>query len=232
MLGIRKKEGRSIMGRESFLTAVSWPDNDWPTIYPIIAGGDVSATPNVPLIEALSSAPWVYLRDAKLDRYQIRGNYIMLQADSAALTSPEESVTFVGQRQRKLNASASVTLHRPQSCTQLRAGLALYKDEHRFLSIEYDFDSQQVVFSGLNKAKSLSQKETQSLEAQDTLCFRIDYTETSLGFSFRQAEMPWSSLCTIDTALLTDYDFTGPVIGVYALGNDNKVEFSDFEIDV
>jgi beta-xylosidase len=232
MLGIRKREGRSIMGRESFLTAVNWPDNSWPTIDPIIADSDVGATPNVPLIGTLSSAPWVYLRDAKLDRYQFRGNLIMLQAASVELTSAEESVTFVGQRQRKLNASASVTLHRPQSCTQVRAGLALYKDEHRFLSIEYEFDSQQVVFSGLNKAKSLYWKETQGLEAQDTLSFRIDYTETSLEFSFRRAEIPWSSLCTIDTALLTDYDFTGPVIGVFALGNDNKVEFSDFELDV
>jgi beta-xylosidase len=220
------------MGRESFLTAVNWPDNSWPTIDPIIADSDVWATPNVPLFGTLSSAPWVYLRDAKLERYQIQGKHIKLQAASVELTSPEESVTFVGQRQRKLNAGASVTLHRPQSCTQVRAGLVLYKDEHRFLSIEYDFDNQQVVFSGLNKAKSWSRKETQSLEAQDTLSFIIDYTETSLVFSFRRAEMHWSSLCKVDTALLTDYDFTGPVIGVFALGNDNEVEFSDFEIDV
>ncbi|KAJ5775010.1 Concanavalin A-like lectin/glucanase subgroup [Penicillium nucicola] len=231
LLGVRKKQGRSIMGRESFLTAVTWPDNSWPTIDPVVADSDAGVAPNLSLIHASSFVSWVYLRDAKLDRYQIRGNNITLHADLVELTSPEESVTFVGQRQRKINASASVVLHKAQDSRKLRAGLALYKDEHRFLSIEYDFDSQQVIFHGLNKAKSFSHTKTQDIEFQDLLSLKIVYTEASLEFSFSQTGMPWNSLYTVDTALITDYDFTGPVIGVFALGDGNEVKFSDFEID-
>jgi hypothetical protein len=36
----------------------------------------------------------------------------------------------------------------------------------------------------------------------------------------------------VDTLMMTDFDFIGPVIGIFAVGNDGEVEFTDFEIDV
>ncbi|KAJ6131700.1 Concanavalin A-like lectin/glucanase subgroup [Penicillium samsonianum] len=230
MLGIRIKEGRSIMGRETFLTAVDWPYDGWPTIESITCDGNLGVNFKE-CQDSLAAAPWVYLRDAKLDRYHIQDRHIKLQADPVEFTSPDESITFVGQRQRRLEGTATVTVYKPQPSTSVRAGLALYKDEHRFLTIEYNFHMQQVIFNGLNQAKSFSQSETRSVEFQDFMSFRISYTETSLQFFFRVDEADWRDLATVDTALLTDYDFTGPVIGIFAIGDDIAVEFGDFEVD-
>lgn len=36
----------------------------------------------------------------------------------------------------------------------------------------------------------------------------------------------------VDTLMMTDFDFNGPVIGIFAVGNGGEVQFTDFEIDV
>lgn len=231
MLGVRMKEGRSIMGRETFLTSVDWPYDGWPTIQPITCDGNLEGNFKDEVQDSLSAAPWVYLRDAKLDRYHMHDNRITLQADPAEFTSAYESTTFVGQRQRKLEGAARVTVYKPQHSPSVRAGLAYYKDEHRFLTIGYDFHLQQVIFNGLNQAKSFSQSETQTVEFQDVISFKIGYTETALQFYFQVDETGWHDLATLDTSILTDHDFTGPVIGIFAIGDDTEVGFKDFEID-
>lgn len=149
MLGIRIKDGRSIMGRETFLTAVNWPCDGWPMIESITSDEDLG-TNFKECQDSLAVNPWVYLRDAKLDRYHIHDKCITLQADPVEFTSPDESITFLGQRQRILEGTATVTVYKPQHYTSVRVGLALYKDEHRFLAIGYDFHSKHVIFNGLN----------------------------------------------------------------------------------
>ena len=232
LLGVRMKDGSSIMGRETFLAEVNWPDNGWPTIEPPIA--DESSGPQPLLLESQGSpaAPWVYVRNAKLDRYRIQGNNITLKADMVDLTSPDESIAFVGQRPRRLHGTATVTLYKPHASTLVQAGLCLYKDEHRFLAISYDFQLEQVVFRGLNQGKTFSRDENRDVLVEDSISFRICYTETSLEFSFQAEKDNWHCLSTLDTVILTDYDFTGPVIGVFAFGDDVEVKFGAFEIDV
>lgn len=229
MIGIRNKEGRCIMGRETFLTAVDWPSDGWPKIAPVTAEGD-SGAEHLSL-QGQDSAAWVYLRDAKLDRYRMHDGHIMVKADVVELTSPDESTAFVGQRPRRLQGTATVALYRPQDPTPVHAGLALYKDEHRFLTIGYDSQLQEVIFQGLNQAKFYSTRDGCSVQLQQSLSLKIDYTETSLKFSFQAEKGNWHELSTVDTAILTDYDFTGPVIGVFAIGKDVAVEFGDFQID-
>ncbi|OQD95991.1 hypothetical protein PENVUL_c099G06266 [Penicillium vulpinum] len=231
MLGTRTKEGRSIMGRETFLTAVDWPYDGWPKIEPISCDGKLGENYKVEDQDSLAAPPWVYLRDAKLDRYHMQGRRITLQADLVEFTSADESITFVGQRQRRLEGTATVTVYKPQHSTSVRAGLSLYKDEHRFLTIGYDFHLQQITFNGLNQAKSFSQSESQMVDFRNHISFKIGYAETSLQFYFRVDEEDWHGLATLDTAILTDFDFTGPIIGIFAIGDD-VVEFGDFEVDV
>lgn len=231
MIGIRSREGRCIMGRETFLTAVDWPRDGWPKIEPVTADGDSGAN-NLQPHSSLVSTSWVYLRDAKLDRYQIQDGNITLRADVVKLTSPDESTVFVGQRPRRLEGTAKVTLYKPHDTTPVHAGLALYKDEYRFLTIGYDSQLQQVVFKGLNEAKSFSSSESQGVEFQASLSFKIVYTERSLRFFFQADGADWHEVSTLDTAILTDYDFTGPVIGVFAIGDDVPVDFGDFAVDI
>ncbi|KAJ5263162.1 Concanavalin A-like lectin/glucanase subgroup [Penicillium angulare] len=229
-LGCRIWKSRSIMGRETFLTRVDWKENEWPAIDCATIEchrGLLSATP----VGVNSTTPWVYLRDAKIDRYDIQGNIIKIKSDSVELTSPNESVTFLGQRQRRLEGTASVTIVRPQMRTSVRAGLALYKDEHRYLAVMVNFLEGNIVFEGINWAKNFSQTETQSTTIGDSVSLKIDYTELSLQLSFKPAEGEWYSFGAVDTSVLTDFDFTGPVIGIFAIGADVDVEFENFEVD-
>ncbi|KAJ5146579.1 uncharacterized protein N7515_001143 [Penicillium bovifimosum] len=211
MLGIRSKEGRSIMGRETFLTPVDWPCDGWPIIEPVTCRKDSGVAPNHRLDDSLAAVAWVYLRDAKLDRYHIRDTHITLRADLVELASPDESPAFVGQRQRRLEGTATVTLYKPQHSTPVHAGLSLYKDEHRHFTIGYDFHQQQVVFKGLNQAKRFSHTKTERVEVQHSVSFKLAYTEACLQFLFRIQGEHWRELSTIDAAVLTDYDFTGPI---------------------
>jgi hypothetical protein len=110
--------------------------------------------------------------------------------------------------------------------------LAFYKDEHRFLSIAYDFQADQIVFEGRNRAKSYSVEQTQQVKTDNTIKFQIRYSERSMGFYIHISGGHWQCMEEVDTLMMTDFDFTGPVIGIFAVGNGGEVKFTDFEIDV
>lgn len=241
MLGVRMDEGRSIMGRESFLAAVNWPTNEWPSINAVAARRELPNSPEQPRtdpfnISFTTSAAWVYLRDPVLGDYDIQDSQITMRARPAGLDSAEGIVTFVGQRQRRLVGTASVTLHRPEPSPAghdglTQAGLAFYKDEHRFLSIAYDFQASEAVYKGLNPAKFYNSKKVQHIKLQDTIQFQIRYTERSLGFFIFDSAGDWQCMEEVDTQMMTDFDFTGPVIGIFAVGNGGEARFADFEVD-
>ncbi|KAJ9480996.1 hypothetical protein VN97_g12513 [Penicillium thymicola] len=155
-----------------------------------------------------AAVSWYYLLCAEGDTFRY---HMLSMARSRNIWSP---------------CTGTVTVYKPQHSTSVRAGLALYKDEHRFLAIGYDFHSKHVTFNGLNQAESFSQSETQGVELQDFISFKIGYTDF-----FRMDKADWHDLATVDTAIMTDYDFTGPVIGIFAIGDDVAVEFGDFEVD-
>jgi beta-xylosidase len=241
MLGVRMDEGRSIMGRESFLAAVNWPTNEWPSINTVAARRELPNSPEQPRtdpfnISFTTSAAWVYLRDPVLGDYDIQDSQITMRARPAGLDSAEGIVTFVGQRQRRLVGTASVSLHRPEPSPAghdglTQAGLTFYKDEHRFLSIAYDFQASEAVYKGLNPAKFYNSKKVQHIKLQDTIQFQIRHTERSLGFFIFDSAGDWQCMEEVDTQMMTDFDFTGPVIGIFAVGNGGEARFADFEVD-
>lgn len=239
MLGVRMDEGRSIMGRESFLAAVKWPANEWPRIDAVVARREVPALLGQPGAESFAPpsthlASWVYLRDPILEDYVIEGSQVIMRARPSGLNSAEQVVSFVGQRQRRLFGTASVKLHRPEPSQHgalTQAGISFYKDEHRFLTIAYDFHTNQAVFEGLNPVKSYNVRQSREIETQENIQFQIRYTERSIGFFMHNFEGHWQCMEEVDTLMMTDFDFTGPVIGIFAIGNGGEVRFTDFEVD-
>lgn len=230
LLGIRLHEGRSIMGRETFLAAVDWPEGEWPTVQPPDESRNLDTQP-ILFENENSPVRWVHLRDANLERYHVDGKTITLQADTVDLTSADMSVAFIGQRQRKLHGTAAVELYHPPSPASLRAGLCLYKDEHRFLAIDYNFDLKQVHFEAVNGARSILRSQSHDVSFQSQIAFKIEYTESSLKFSFRADQGDWQFASESDTSNWTDNDFTGPVIGVFGIGDNVAVNFGGFEVD-
>lgn len=120
--------------------------------------------------------------------------------------------------------------------TKLRAGMACYKDEHRFLRIYYDATELAIVTETINKPKGTCRQERLTLESlPKSIAFRIQYTEQEYRLFHtvgNAGQANWKCVSTIDTLNLTGPDFTGPVIGVFAVAEstDTEVRFRNLTI--
>jgi hypothetical protein len=230
-----------MMGRETFLTRATWTDDEedpWPVVeQPITLSVTLPSLPSPP--RPLSSAPgidWVHIRNPDLAAYRISpdSNTVSFLPSAAGLDNPGNSpVTFAGKRQRALTGSSEVSLSLP--CRGL-AGLVYYKDEHRHASMAYDADTLAFVFEGVNAAKRqpFAVRKSYPATGAGEAHFRISYTETEIRFYYRlsAAVDEWSEAGVVPTEVLTDHDFTGPCIGLFATTGtsqqDGEVEWCGF----
>ncbi|KAH8883238.1 putative xylanase 35 [Thozetella sp. PMI_491] len=232
LLGVRSRGGRYVMGRESFLVPIEWPEEGWPTVR---ATDTIEETSTPVPSPAVDGVDWVYLRDPELSRYDICGRDITIRASRIDLTEPKKSVAFIGRRQRLLDGECHVKVVSMDHLIgkKVSVGLALYKDEHRYVSINVDLEKGKVRLLGLNKAVGLYQSTECRLDGRQSIDFRIQYTEKAYSFSFGpQGKEDWTLLGTIDTFFLTGMDFTGPLLGIYAVGDEIDVAFRDFMVDL
>ncbi|OAP56346.1 hypothetical protein AYL99_09525 [Fonsecaea erecta] len=244
-LGVRKADGRFIMGRETFLTSAAWPEGEWPSLSqvkldPKLPNGEEMVRPEGS--RAVTAAPmvdYVYIRDADLQKHQFSadGNNITLTSSPDDISQYPKPVTFVGKRQRLLSGTSLVTMHKPgaQGKLDAKAGLVCYQDEHRYARIFYDFAESLLVFEIVNNAKSLARTSKRSFQLGESVSLRIEYTETTYRFSFRDEQLStdFSVLESLDTLDLTGPDFVGPIMGIFAVGagQDFQVQFSGLQVD-
>jgi len=241
MLGVRLRDGRFGMGRETFLSRVEWEDGGWPVVSPVTtesAGRSLGARQSDAPITADAGVDWVYLRDPELSDFKIDGDAVTVTSSNNDLRTPMDSVSFVGKRQRLLEGQSSVVVRLGSETAEqgLLAGLALFKDEHRFASIGYDFAAGEVRAELLNAAKKKQETQTKASQAGSAgagIRLRIGYSELEYDFAFQEAEgSDWVSLLKFDTLDMTGFDFTGPIIGVFATGvKGQEVRFEAFKID-
>ena len=241
-LGVRKDTGgRFVMGRESFLTRGTW-DGDWLSFQRVKLNPEGLARQSD--AEALSAVPnvdYLYIRDPDLRNYRMEnGSPVALTASSADLSHPETSPSFVGKRQRLLDGKSSVTfpqVSKDWAAAKLRCGIACYKDEHRYVRIYYDASVGGLTTEVINNAKKIHRIEHHSLgSAVDSLSLRITYTEQEYRLFYETkpaSDDGWNCLAVIDTLDVTDPDFVGPVIGVFAVceSEGSEVDFCDLQIE-
>lgn len=249
-LGVRKDAGgRFIMGRESFLTRGQW-DGDWLSLERVKSNpaGVVreATTENGPLATtATPNIDFLYIRDAHLDNYKLSddgsgsGSAVTLTSTPVDITAPHASPTFVGKRQRRLAGQTSVTFStvnaetlKEWSSAGLKCGLAVFKDEHRYTRIFLDTsgDKPSIVFELVNNAQKISrtsQHDLPDLTEGSALSLRIAYTEQEYRLLYSastgKGTSEWTSLDVVDTLQLTDPDFVGPVIGVFATSASGNI---------
>lgn len=160
VLGVRKGKGglstRYPLGRESFLTPVSWPQDEWPTIeHPRLSfEREMVSSPSRTKLSVLpTQAPETsdcYIRLPELDNYQwgsaesgSNRRDVRVRASNAGLSVGLGTTTFTGQRQRRFegsSVSATVDLaelrkHCNGQHGVLRAGLTVFKDELRYATV-------------------------------------------------------------------------------------------------
>lgn len=114
MLGVRIDDGRAIMGRGLSGCCQFSPDVD-----AVVARHDLPALPEQPeanpfTFSSILSAAWMYLRNPILEDYNIEDKQVIMRGRSVGLTSAEQAVNFLGQRQRRLVGTGNVALNRPE----------------------------------------------------------------------------------------------------------------------
>lgn len=187
----------------------------------------------------LTAAPGVdllYIRDPELARYHLpsaSSDTYELTASPHGLDAPDASPTFIGKRQRRMDGASSVVLNlsNTSASAPIEAGLAIYKDEHRFLRL-YFHSANKVVLQTVNKAKQINR----SVEHQ------LSHTPTALKFIFSYTEHEYLAsvvadggerleLARVDAVELSGKDFVGPIVGVFAVGEGEKARFGEFVVD-
>lgn len=247
-LGVRLRDGHYIMGRETFLTTGSWDEGDWPSMDKVLPNpvlretGQEFIRPDAskPALTAVSGVDFVYIRDAILGNHKIDSNEntIMLVPSKHDMGQALEPVTFVGKRQRLLDASSSVVLNVDGNIpggAELKAGLAYYKDEHRCVKIYYDYSTAEIVLEVINNARKIQRVEKRKVVVDKKVTLGVKYTELSFQFRYTNGDSQgqWEEFGPFDSLEMVGPDFVGPVIGVFAQGEDEgvKVKFDKFEID-
>lgn len=236
LLGIRNGQGgRCPMSRESFLTAVEWPEGGWPKIQqPKISAmreAGVLSLPSYRDEEESSSVGFVYIRDPTTENYSIsnNGREIKLLASQTDFSANFGTVSFLGKRQRSIDCSVSTTLVHPQSEGKpINAGLALYKDKFRYAYIHHSSTTNKIRLTWYNwKCSKLIDEVPQDAQDGD-LELRIWGTEFKYSFFFKQVGTEWKLLGEIDMLDITGPDFTGPIFGLFAFGEAGaEAEFKD-----
>ncbi|KAJ5438144.1 uncharacterized protein N7458_009142 [Penicillium daleae] len=155
-LGVRNEAGgRTPIGRETFLIPVDWPAGEWPVFGRARMQFERLALPETdPIPKPTERIDDVYIRDAKLDRYKFStdGSLITLVPSVRDVSATHGTTTFVGKRQRSSCCIATATIHVPTD-PDLRAGLALYKEDARHVELCYDSNTGKVTLEACFKLK-------------------------------------------------------------------------------
>lgn len=250
-LGARRDGRRCFFGRETFLAPVTWNEDDWPSLSPIELNlsflGDQKEKGAVDRRFDIAGSsnlmtPFVWLRDsaALLKDCQITksksGVDISLSPSTADLADGTSPTTFIGMRSRR-HGTSSTYLNTTSSPTfaSVKAGLGLYKDEHRFARIYWDARASTVVCEFVNRAKSRGNVISVKKSPAEGIHFNITYNPNEIHFGFRTTDMDeYETVHSLDVEHVSGPDFVGPVIGVFATCDnpiDDQVVFKNFSID-
>ena len=245
-LGVRLGgwEGWYGLGRETFLTKGAWGEDGWLTFERVKMegiGGDGALDAGMldprRKLTVQEGVEWLYIRDAELRNYKVGERDVAVMAAPSDLSSTNASPRFIGKRQRRLQGQSSVTLLPFQDTpSALTAGIAIYKDEHRFLTLSYTASpSPFLTLRVLNKAKHIDRTHTiNDIEHSPTspIDLVIRYTETHYTLYYKtEPAGEMQEVGKVDSLDLSDKDFVGPIVGIFAVGEHVEVRFTQFVVD-
>lgn len=234
------------LGRETFLTKGHWTTDGWLKFDRVkthlrVPGAHLKVDGR---LDASPGSDLLYIRDPLFSRYVSPSgsknslDHYELDASANDITSSELSPTFIGKRQRLLDGVSSVVLKSIEARTNttvVNAGLVLYKDEHRFLRIFHSTPAHKVVFQIVNKAKLIERSVEAQLESSaGVIKFTIVYTEKEYRAYFSIGDEKAIELGKADALELSGKDFVGPIVGLFAFGQDDnagRARFEEFVVD-
>lgn len=237
------------MGRESFLTPVEWQTDEWPVIHQPRMSFTSTRT--------LQSRSATFLDKIRSLQPHLSDLYLHSPLDYDPYTSPtsvallptkndlssSHGTALLARRQRSFDCVARTSVVFPTNEAEVQrvtAGLTVYKDALRHLSIAVDFATRvlSVHFVDVSKSHDFTAAHSDPVpESTRAVELRIVSNSGGYEFAFRQeGGEAWATVGCADAALLTARDFTGSVFGVFAVCAEDdmhgsKVRFDDFAVE-
>lgn len=228
------------LGREVFLTPVTFDDEGWFTAghngtvlssfeTDRIADGIVQLEKKLFTFENTDwNLDWCYLRHPAAEHYQLESDKLTLQGTEVTLDVPA-SPTFIGIRQRDFRAVISCEVR----LTSGEAGITLYMDEnhHYDLAIREHHQGYEVI-ERLNIGEIKSVEKSIHLGQSNRVRLLVKSSPTHYQF-YAQVDGEEVLLGSAQSRYLSSEvagGFTGVVIGLYATGNGQEfnAEFTQF----
>ncbi|KAH7349452.1 glycosyl hydrolase [Plectosphaerella cucumerina] len=252
-LAVRNEPTCQPLGRETFLAAVDWPEGGWPRVLQ----PKMEFHAPSPIKDQAAASSWkpvvpprvedLYIADPDLRRYNLpdttQGAF-ELTPSLETFSEPYGTSTFIGRRQRGLDAVATTEIDLAASNTNLKggtvkAGLAVYKDYMRHVSLAYDFAARKVTCRTVNistKLDRVSETELAVDEGETLLSLKIVASSAQYQFLAKAGGGDWVEVGTCPTKELAAREMTGPILGVFAnttspQGERAEVAFTDLVVE-
>ncbi|KAL1853969.1 hypothetical protein Daus18300_011636 [Diaporthe australafricana] len=242
VLGVRNEPGQPL-GRESFLAPVDWPEGGWPRVSQPVMKFDRHTVFGSGFKHQTSreEREYCYIRNPDLSHYCLggeTGHSITLRATPNSLSTPTGTMSFIGKRQRSMTSVATAILDLPnmsENKADLVAGLALYKDHLRHASVAYNSSASQVQLDVSNSASDIRYTESREIASNTgKIGFMIVALPEKYVFFFRDESASagnWVELGCLDVQNFYAREFTGPIYGIFATGENREVVFRDFVVE-
>ncbi|MCZ0997487.1 family 43 glycosylhydrolase [Streptomyces mirabilis] len=136
LLGVRplgEAQAFSPLGRETFITDVTWTESGWPTLAPVELAPRAGTEKVMFSFEddtALDDPGWLAVRNAPRTVAAVTDGHLVLRGQKTGLDDPQP--VFVGRRQRHLNAVVTTTVDVSDGV----GGLATRYDERHHFGLE------------------------------------------------------------------------------------------------
>ena len=230
-LGFRSQDGVWPLGREPFLSKVNWPAGDWPIIQQpemCFQASPVRETATMPHHEPVSELVHLRGRQDSNYRHSLVGEVELthMRPSQFKLSCLRGSPTFVGKRQKQLEGVARATLdirdHAPTE-EHVIAGLTVYLDPVRHVTIAYDFATSTVNFKMLVPEPGTSRETSYTIDRTHATAieFMVEATSTSYKLSFarindyKESTRSWQEAGSATIRELFVRFFTGPIFGIF-----------------
>lgn len=239
-----------VLGRETFLAPVDWPENGWPQIN---GNGTVSLQMNVPTlplhpVEEVSGYTdfdedklgfeWQYLRNPIRENYSLSERISFLRITASPVTlNDADAVSFVGRRQTEHDFTVNTILELQALNDNEEAGITLIQNNTHHYDLLLKKSAKKYAVQLRVKVGSLSYIATEKEVESNTVKFRITGNPSQYSFFFSNKDRDdYIELGKLDTRYLSTEaagGFTGVMIGLYASSNRKpthaKAYFDMFE---
>ena len=226
-----------ILGRETCLAPVDWPENGWPVVN---GNGTVNVNMTAPTLPLKPFPEKSGKVDFDAPKLGLEWNYIQLPDESNYQLDPEKGVlhlkgselvigdqgspTFVGRRLQHLNFTATTLMDFDPKKENEEAGMILLNNGSHFDLLVHRKDGKRLLVVKLQFGSTTYTSKTIELKP-GPVQLRITGDRTTFTFAYAQENGVFKDVETVDAKFLSSEVvgwFTGVYVGLYATGNGKK----------